>query len=295
MGLDAIRRGYAEGIAATAQVRTPGLIEAFATVAREHYLGPGPWDILALRTPPHLPDYVETPSADPAHLYDDVCVAIDRARGLNNGQPSFLAACIDALDLGRDERVLHIGCGVGYYSAIMAHVVGPGGSVVAVEIDPQLAARARSNLADTRQVTVLNADGSALPADRYDAILLNAGVAELRLSWLESLGPAARMLVPMTTQLDLAPLASLGAGKMLKIVRTEEGLSARFVSGVAIYHCAGARDRDAEAALQHSLSRGDAERVRSLRIDRHAADTLCWLHGASYCLSTLEPGARDEG
>jgi protein-L-isoaspartate(D-aspartate) O-methyltransferase len=44
------------------------------------------------------------------------------------------------------DRFLHIGCGVGYYTAIAARAVLPGGSVVGVEIDPQLAERAKLNL-----------------------------------------------------------------------------------------------------------------------------------------------------
>ena len=77
--------------------------------------------------------------ADPAHLYHDVLVAIDPARRLNNGQPSYLAFCLDALDLREADCVLHVGCGVGYYTAIAAEVVGPGGRVIGVEIDADLA------------------------------------------------------------------------------------------------------------------------------------------------------------
>jgi protein-L-isoaspartate(D-aspartate) O-methyltransferase len=46
-------------------------------------------------------------------------VAIDAARCLNNGQPSALARWIDAFDLCTGDRVLHVGCGVGYYTPIL--------------------------------------------------------------------------------------------------------------------------------------------------------------------------------
>jgi protein-L-isoaspartate(D-aspartate) O-methyltransferase len=54
-----------------------------------------------------------------------VLVAIDEKRLLNNGQPSFLAILIEALALQEGDHVVHVGCGTGYYSAILAEFVGP--------------------------------------------------------------------------------------------------------------------------------------------------------------------------
>jgi protein-L-isoaspartate(D-aspartate) O-methyltransferase len=71
-----------------------------------------------------------------------VLVALDAARQLNNGQPSGLAFLIEAMELNPDDHVVHLGCGTGYYTAIMAHVVGEAGRVTAVELDGNLANRA---------------------------------------------------------------------------------------------------------------------------------------------------------
>jgi protein-L-isoaspartate(D-aspartate) O-methyltransferase len=46
-------------------------------------------------------------------------VALDAAHDINNGQPSALAYWIEALDLKAGDRVYHLGCGVGYYTAII--------------------------------------------------------------------------------------------------------------------------------------------------------------------------------
>jgi protein-L-isoaspartate(D-aspartate) O-methyltransferase len=54
-----------------------------------------------------------------------VLVAIDEKRLLNNGPPSFLAILIEALALQEGDHVVHVGCGTGYYSAILAEFVGP--------------------------------------------------------------------------------------------------------------------------------------------------------------------------
>ena len=75
-------------------------------------------------------------------------IAIDERRRLNNGQPSLWARMYDQLKLSRDAHVVHVGAGTGYYSAILAEIVGRAGRVTAIEIDPALAARAGENLAD---------------------------------------------------------------------------------------------------------------------------------------------------
>ena len=74
---------------------------------------------------------------------------------------------------------MHVGAGTGYYSAVLAEIVGRKGRVTAVEIDPSLAERARENLAPGwPQAAVVAADGFAFRPDRpADAIVVNAGVS----------------------------------------------------------------------------------------------------------------------
>lgn len=90
--------------------------------------------------------YALTPDDDPRHLYDNVLVALDASRNLNNGEPAFLLRCLDDLDLSPRDRFLHVGCGVGYYTAVVAMAVAEG-TVVGVELDAPLAERAGRNLA----------------------------------------------------------------------------------------------------------------------------------------------------
>ena len=137
------RRRFAEELRHTARVRSPAVVRAFATVPRERFAGPGPWRIL---DPTDLSSYRTTADADPRHLYHDVLVAIDEARRLNNGQPGLWAALYDRLGLAAGAHVVHVGAGTGYYSAVLAEIVGWEGRVTAVEIDPSLARQARENL-----------------------------------------------------------------------------------------------------------------------------------------------------
>jgi protein-L-isoaspartate(D-aspartate) O-methyltransferase len=180
---------------------------------------------------------------------------------------------------------------VGYYTAIIAKVIGPKGHVLGIEIDTKLTMRARANLSDITQALVEQADASRLPPADADAILVNAGVTQIMCGWLEALKDGGRMLVPITTQLATTPGAELGRGQLLKLVRARNCFSPRFISGVAIYHCVGARDARRDRALVARFSSGGADTVRSLRIDPHEPNGGCWLHADTFCLSTLEAGS----
>src|SRR5579863_8871585 len=143
LSLEARRRIYAQKVAAAAGISPEGEIAAaLAEIPREKFVGPSPWSVVTQR------GQVRISSSDPAVLYQDVLVSLGGVPGLNNGQPSLHAICIAALELRRGERVVHIGAGTGYYTAVLAYLVGDAGLVDAFEIEPDLARRAKQNLAD---------------------------------------------------------------------------------------------------------------------------------------------------
>ena len=104
--------------------RTPALVDAFADSAARSFPAcrsvDGPQRNRLLSGPPR-----QTPDADPRRVYHNVAVAIDPERQLFNGAPSLLGVCIDRLELGPGSACCMSGCGLGYYSAVMAHCVGP--------------------------------------------------------------------------------------------------------------------------------------------------------------------------
>jgi protein-L-isoaspartate(D-aspartate) O-methyltransferase len=293
MNLDEIRQYYAEEIRAVANIQSEALIAAFAKVPREHFLGPGPWlianpDSWQAMTPNASlkggGSYRATETDDPKHLYHNVLIAIDAERKLNNGQPGSLASWIDTLELQTGHRVLHVGCGVGYYTAIIAEVVGAHGLVWGVEIDADLADRARRNLAYLNQVEVVEGDGREFGPDAADAIFINAGATQPQAAWLDSLKLGGCLLLPLTVARDES---SAGMGFMLKVNREEKGYAARFISPVAIFPCIGSRDAESNQHLREAMSKGTWGTVESLRREPHEASETCWLHGEDFCLSTL--------
>ena len=274
------RQYYAEELRAVSDLQSEALVRAFAKVPREHFLGPGPWQVRS----PDVEGYYATKDADPRRLYHNILVAIDATRQLNNGHPGLLAFLIDSLKLQEREHVVHVGCGTGYYTAIMAEVVGHQGHVTAIEVDHEIAGRARSNVSYLPHVQVLEGDGGETDPGPSDAILVNAGVTHPRSLWLDSLRPGGRLLLPLTVTEDTD---GSGRGRFLKVTRQPGGLTACFTSGVGIFSCVGGRDAELNQRLKEAFKRGDATSVQSLRRDKHESSDACWLHGETFCLSKM--------
>jgi len=285
MTLDDCRRFYAEEIEQAANLTSPALVEAYASVPREKFLGRPPWQLASPETralaSTGLIQMSYRTTSEPRRLYHNVVVALDTAKDINNGQPSALANWINALDLKSGDRVYHMGCGVGYYTAIMAEVVGPGGSVVAIDAQPELAARARENLSGYRQVTVHAADGAAFDPEACDAMLINAGVTHPHALWLERLREGGRLVVPLT--IALSP--TIGQGMMVRIVRQSEGFSANIVTFLAIFNGGNLRDPELEAPLRKAMTTGALLKLKSLRRDPHEPEESCLFHTPGMCLS----------
>jgi protein-L-isoaspartate(D-aspartate) O-methyltransferase len=279
--LQSRRAFFAQLVASAAgAAKNERLIEALASTLREHYLGPGPWKVFAGGS------LVETPSDDPSFLYQDVVVSIAADRHINNGQPALHAVCLNALNIQPGEKLLHIGSGTGYYTAILAKLTGPTGSVEAYEIEADLAARAKSNLATLANVTVHERNASRGPLPAADAVYVNAGATAPLDTWLGTLNPNGRLLLPLTPADH--PGGAPGVGAMLLITRAAdgaEGFAARFLSPAMFISCVGARDDVTAAKLAEAFKRGDARNVRSLRLHT-PPDATTWCAGEGWWLST---------
>lgn len=173
-------------VGASLRRRATGTLSRPGTLAHPHWGG----------------GYLATPDADPAWLYADVLVGIVPERDLNNGQPSAHPMWIAAAAPVMGEHMVHVGAGVGYYSAIMAHMVGSGGALTAVEFDRDLAARATSNLAHLPNAKALQGDGSLTAFAPADVIYVNAGASRPAEAWLDGLKDRGRLILPLTTKMN---------------------------------------------------------------------------------------------
>jgi protein-L-isoaspartate(D-aspartate) O-methyltransferase len=271
-----LRWFFARLICAAAKVSDARIEQAFRNVRREPFVGPGPWSICL-----GPKRYIATPDDDPAFIYQDTLVALDRERGVNIGMPSAHAYWLDAFALKDGETVLQIGAGSGYYTAILAQLVGPDGRVHAYEIDEGLAARAHENLKALAQVTLQRKSGVAPGLPAADAVYVCAGAAQPDRSWLDALRPGGRLLFP------LAPEGVLGG--MLLVRRPDRGAiwPAKFIGRAQFVGCVGLQNAEAGRRLTRAFSAG-WERVQSFRLD-DARDDSCWFAGDGWWLSTAAP------
>ncbi len=289
--LEDCRAFYAQEIRFAANLTTPGLVEAFARLPREKFLGPPPWLIgsAAARALSVVGmgqmSYVSV--EDPRDVYHNVVISLDRAKDINNGQPGSLALWIDALALKPGDCAFHLGCGAGYYTAILAEVVGTGGSVVGLELDPGLAARAKENLSGYANVTVHAGDGAGFDPGLCDAIFVNCGVTHPQAIWLERLRDTARLVMPLTMAIN----PTIGQGIMTKIVHWRAGYSAEMVSPVAIFSGGNLRDPALEPLMANALRSGGLLKLKSVRRDAHEPADTCVVHATEVCLSTAELSA----
>ncbi len=270
--IESARRFYAKELFRVNNIRSPALLEAFATVPRERFVGSGPWVIQSSGS-----GWV-TEDADPRQLYRDALIVLDEAKHLNNGQPSLWAIHFSLVDVRPGDSILHLGCGTGYYSAILAELTGPSGKVTAVEIDEGLAARARLALEPWPQVTVIHADGAHGPFQPADIIVVSAGATHPLTAWLDALKPQGKLLFPLTS--------THGPGTVAHLARKSlDRFAAALIGAVFFVDFCGARDPAISHELARALRRDHGAPVQSLRCDVHEKDKSCWLHGIGWCFS----------
>jgi protein-L-isoaspartate(D-aspartate) O-methyltransferase len=278
--LAVVRRAYAKQIMFAAGVTDPLLEAALATTKREAFLEPGPWAIIQ-----PMRGYRMTPDENPVLLYQDVLVGIVPEKGLNNGQPSFL---IFLISLGRPregERIVHIGAGQGYYTAIMAELVGKTGQVTAIEYQPELAARATTNLSAFSQVQVIQGDGTTMQLEPSDVIYVNAGVVRPMNTWLDALNDGGRLILPMTTSYTTDEGYDMTRGAIFLIERQGRDFIAQWKSQTGIYPCVGARDEASEIALKEAFEKGGWQKVTRLYRTAEIEPERRWVRGPDWCLA----------
>lgn len=286
--LSIVRKAFAQRLSFVLGL-DPRLEAALASVRREDFLEQGPW-LTYLWRHKRQGEYIGTPSADPAWLYIDNIFAILPERHLNNGQPSAHAKLIGEAAIREGEHVVHVGSGTGYYTAIMAELAGPSGKVTAIELEPDLAERARRNLASAwPNVRVVQGDGGAVPIAGADVIYVNAGATRPAASWLDGLQDGGRLIVPLTTDKGFIsndpPVPIHKRGAVFRIERRGGDYLARWLSPMAIFPCESARDPHSEAALARALDKGGWKRVTRLYRNEEIPEDRCWLSAPGWALA----------
>jgi protein-L-isoaspartate(D-aspartate) O-methyltransferase len=278
--LSAVRRAYAKHIMFAAGIEDARLEAALAILPREAFLGPGPWPLMR---PPD--GYQMTPDDDPVYLYQDVLVGIVPNRDLNNGQPSFLAFLISLGRAREGESAVHIGAGTGYYTAVIAQLVGHDGRVTAIEYERELSIRATANLSAFSNVRVVHGDGTRIPLEPSDVIYVNVGTVRPANNWLDAMRDGGRLILPLTVDYTTDAGQPMTKGAIFLIERHGDDYLAQWKSETTIYPCAGGRDEVSEAALAKAFQNGGWEKVTRLYRAEEIEQERCWVRGPGWALA----------
>ncbi|MEE6271912.1 protein-L-isoaspartate O-methyltransferase family protein [Georgenia wangjunii] len=162
------------------------------------------------------------PADQREHAGRDVPLAI--GHGATCSQPSTVARMLTLLEPGPGHRVLDVGSGSGWTTALLARLVAPGGRVVGVELEPDLVVAGASNLAASAAVGARIVPASpgvlGLPDEApFDRVLVSAEPPILPAALVEQMAVGGRMVIPV-------------AGELLVVDRGPEGISTR---GVGAY------------------------------------------------------------
>jgi protein-L-isoaspartate(D-aspartate) O-methyltransferase len=158
--------------------------------------GKGVRDLAVLRAVRMVPRHLFVPGSVRHRAYDDVALPIGSGQTIS--QPYVQARYLELLGLSGRERVLEVGTGSGYQTALLALLCE---SVFSVERVPGLAQSARAALeaAGIHNAIVLVGDGTLgwRPFAPYDAILVAAASPEIPAPLVEQLAPAGKMVIPL--------------------------------------------------------------------------------------------------
>jgi protein-L-isoaspartate(D-aspartate) O-methyltransferase len=177
-----------EDLAGKGLLDNPRLRAAFQAIPREHFL----------------------PGVELERVYHDDAVTTQTGPGgmttSSSSQPSIMALMLAQLDPQPGDRVLEIGAGTGYNAALLAHLVGPGGQVTTIDLDPAITQAAQANLDQAgvganqvAEVEVRTGDGWLGAADRapFDRIQATVGVWDLAPAWADQLAPTGTLVAPL--------------------------------------------------------------------------------------------------
>ncbi len=155
-------------------VTDPRVLAAFRAVPRELFAG----------------------EANAGRAYDDAALPIDAGQSIS--QPYIVGVMVQALALAATDRVLEVGSGSGYVSAILSHLVP---KVVAIEWHPELAALARRRFErlGIGNVDIRVGDGTQgwQGSASFDAILVSARAPQVPPALLQQLAPGGRLVMPI--------------------------------------------------------------------------------------------------
>jgi len=164
------------GMESMGVLRTPALKQAFLAIDRKYF----------------VPDYFSD------EIYGDFPLPIGDDQTIS--QPTTVAFMLELLGAKEGDRVLDIGSGSGWTTALLGHIVGEGGEVIGLERQKSLVEKGRANIAPFRFKHVrIEQAGEALgmPGETFDAILVSASAPQIPEQLFAQLKPRGTLVIPV--------------------------------------------------------------------------------------------------
>ncbi len=172
-----IRQGY---------LKTPEIIDAFKHIDRKDFV---------------LDAYSE-------RAYENIPLPIGNDQTIS--QPATVAFMLELLQPRQGNKILDIGSGSGWQSALLAHIVGPKGHVYALELIKELEQFGEQNIEKYDFITeervrcfCINAQNGLKQYAPYDRIIAAASLHSIPKSWIKQLAPGGRIVAPIEESIVL--------------------------------------------------------------------------------------------
>jgi protein-L-isoaspartate(D-aspartate) O-methyltransferase len=200
--------------------------------------------------------------------------------------PIIVAVMLAALDAHEGHRVLEIGTGTGYNAALLAHRLAAE-QITSIEIDPDIAARARKALSDTGfgAVTVVTGDGTLgyPPNAPYDRVVVTAATNQIPYSWVAQTRPGGRILLPW---------ADTYTGGLLALTVGDDGTARGSIVAESNFMWLRGQ-RDTRGAVKPTASSGTADPARTdTSVTTLHPHNVTGPHGARLAIGQRVPGCQ---
>jgi protein-L-isoaspartate(D-aspartate) O-methyltransferase len=191
----------------------------------------GIYDKLVLDAMKNVPRHKFVPKDLEASAYEDCALPIGEGQTIS--QPYMVAIMTEKLGLSGGERVLEVGTGSGYQSAVLAEIAK---EVYSIELVPSLAERSKKLLEGLgyKNITVSSGDGTlGLPEKSpFDGIIVTAGAPSIPKPLTDQLTDGGRLVIPVGEEFAQTLLIVTKRGNKLDI---EESIGCVFVPLVGKY------------------------------------------------------------
>ena len=180
-----------ERIEARGILKTPSIKNALLAVDRKDFV---------------LPKYSK-------YAYDDQPLPIGEGQTIS--QPSTVVFMLELLQAQKGNKVLDVGSGSGWTTALLAYIVGPGGKIIAMELLETLKTFGEDNFKKTKYENAIFIKGNAakgFPDEApFDRILVNASASVIPPTLISQLAIGGKMVIPLQDALgNLVLLEKLG-------------------------------------------------------------------------------------